>query len=133
MAEKILVVDDNEDVTRITTKVLSSRGYDVLAASSGVRALELARREHPDCILLDVMMPEMSGLDVLGELKKSPDTARIPVILITARIRDEDVLEGYKEGADYYITKPFSTDQLIYGVRLVLGQAGATETRAPEE
>jgi DNA-binding response OmpR family regulator len=125
MAEKILVVDDNEDVTRITTKLLSSRGYDVLAASSGARALELAERERPDCILLDVMMPQMSGIDVLNELKKSPELATIPVILITARISDEDVLEGYKEGADYYITKPFSSDQLLYGVRLVLGQASA--------
>jgi DNA-binding response OmpR family regulator len=68
------------------------------------------------------MMPEMSGLDVLSKLKKNPSTSAIPVILVTARIRDEDVLAGYKEGADYYITKPFSGEQLLYGIRLVLGQ-----------
>jgi two-component system alkaline phosphatase synthesis response regulator PhoP len=131
MADRILVVDDNDDVTRITAKLLTIRGYEVTTASDGPQALELARTEHPDCLLLDVMMPAMSGLDVLAELKRDEATARIPVILITARVRDEDVLAGYKEGADYYITKPFSGDQLLYGIRLVLGRKAVPQEQIP--
>ena len=135
MAEKILVVDDNEDVRRITGKILSARGFEVLTASDGVQAIEVAQTALPHCILLDVMMPQMSGLDVLSGLRNDARTQRIPVIMVTARVRDEDVLEGYKEGADYYITKPFSADQLVYGVRLVLGQQAepAVEVRPAEE
>ena len=134
MAERILVVEDNADVARITANFLTVKGYDVAIATNGTRALELVASQRPDCILLDIMMPEMSGLDVLALLKDNPATASIPIILVTARVRDEDVLQGYKEGADYYITKPFSSEQLIYGVRLVLGQlTGSTQTPKPAE
>jgi len=122
MTKTILVVDDNEDVARITASFLTAKGYAVVVASDGVRALELAAQHPPDCVLLDLMMPRMSGIEVLNRLKQEPATSSIPVILVTAKGRDEDVLSGYKEGADYYITKPFSSQQLIYGVRLVLGQ-----------
>jgi CheY-like chemotaxis protein len=122
MAATILIVDDNEDVLQISARILRGKGYHVLTATSGPDALGLAVERLPSCVLLDIMMPEMSGLDVLSKLKKNPSTSAIPVILVTARIRDEDVLAGYKEGADYYITKPFSGEQLLYGIRLVLGQ-----------
>lgn len=122
MADTILVVDDNEDVARITAKFLQAKGYGVLVASDGPRALELVAEQRPTCILLDIMMPAMSGLEVLSRLRQDPATAGIPIILVTAKTRDEDVLTGYKEGADYYIPKPFSSEQLLYGVRLVLGQ-----------
>ena len=90
-------------------------------------------RQHPSCILLDVMMPRMSGLQVLEALKADPATANIPVIMVTARTGDEDVLHGYQQGADYYITKPFTADELLYGVNLVLGrqQASATSGTRP--
>jgi CheY-like chemotaxis protein len=129
MTATILIVDDNEDVARITATFLRNKGYEPLVAADGVRALELVAEQRPDCILLDIMMPRMSGIEVLGRLKRDAATAAIPIILVTARVRDEDVLEGYKEGADYYITKPFSSEQLLYGVRLVLGQLG---TEVPE-
>jgi len=122
MAKRILVVEDNEDVARITAGFLAAKGYAAVTASDGERALALVAQHPPDCILLDIMMPRMSGLQVLNRLKQDPATSSIPVILVTAKGRDEDVLSGYKEGADYYITKPFSSQQLIYGVRLVLGQ-----------
>ena len=125
MNERILVVDDNEDVVHITASFLTAKGYDVQTALDGARALELVATQPPDCVLLDVMMPNMSGIEVLNRLKEDPTTSHIPVILITAKSRDEDVLTGYKEGADYYITKPFSAQQLIYGVRLVLGDSSA--------
>ena len=133
MAETILVVDDNVDVARVTASTLSARGYGVVIATDGQRALELVEERHPDCILLDIMMPHMSGLEVLSRLKGNPATAAIPVILITAKSRDEDVLCGYKEGADYYITKPFSSQQLLYGIRLVLGKDAPAAARRPAE
>ena len=128
MSQRILVVDDNEDVVSITASFLKAKGYTVQTALDGRRALELIAAAPPDCILLDVMMPHMSGLEVLTHLKESAATSSIPVILITAKSEDEDVLAGYKEGADYYITKPFSSQQLIYGVRLVLGEPPAQGT-----
>jgi DNA-binding response OmpR family regulator len=129
MAKTILVVDDNEDVARITANFLTARGYAVVIALDGTRALELAMQQPPDCVLLDIMMPRVSGIEVLNRLKQEPATASVPVILVTAKGRDEDVLAGYKEGADYYITKPFSSQQLLYGVRLVLGQNVPAPTR----
>jgi DNA-binding response OmpR family regulator len=130
--QRILVVDDNEDVAQITASFLTAKGYLVETAHDGRRALELIAIAPPDCVLLDVMMPHLSGIEVLNELKSNPSTASIPVILITAKSRDEDVLTGYKEGADYYITKPFSSQQLIYGVRLVLGDRPSTTETSPQ-
>ncbi len=119
----VMVVDDNEDVAQIAAAYLTKHGYNVVLAGDGTRALELAVKQRPDCILLDLMMPNVSGLEVLSQLKANPSTAPIPVILVTAKSGDEDVLSGYKEGADYYITKPFSAQQLVYGIRLVLGMS----------
>jgi len=121
MPGTILVVDDNETATRMTARILAGLGYEVMTALNGPRALELVAGRRPDCILLDIMMPSMSGLEVLTRLKHDPATATIPVILLTAKSQDEDVLTGYKEGAEYYITKPCTSQDLRYGIRLVLG------------
>jgi two-component system, sensor histidine kinase ChiS len=129
MSDRILVVDDNEDVAHITASFLTAKGYTVVVAHDGTRALEVIAEAPPACVLLDVMMPNMSGIEVLNRLKENPSTSSIPVILVTAKSRDEDVLSGYKEGADYYITKPFSAQQLLYGVRLVLGLGGSAPPR----
>jgi CheY-like chemotaxis protein len=122
----ILVVDDNEDSLRILRTVLEGNGFTVRAAKSGPEALEEIQRELPELVVLDVMMPEMSGFEVLERLRNSPRTARLPVILLTAKAQDEDVLGGYQRGADYYITKPFTTKQLLYGIRLVLNQGSGS-------
>jgi DNA-binding response OmpR family regulator len=122
----ILVVDDNEDSTRIIETVLQNSGYEVRVARTGKEALEAVSHAPPEAILLDIMMPEMSGIEVLERLRSAPSSARIPVILLTAKSQDEDVISGYQYGADYYITKPFTPKQLIYGIRLVLGQEKGT-------
>ena len=122
MPDTILVVDDNENATRMTARMLSGLGYEVLTAFDGPSALNLIASHAPDCILLDIMMPSMSGLEVLARLKHDPATAAIPVILLTAKSQDDDVLTGYKEGAEYYITKPCTSRDLVYGIRLVLGK-----------
>jgi CheY-like chemotaxis protein len=122
MKHKILIVDDNPDSVAIMRSILESRGYDVAAAHSGAEALDFLQRETVNLVLLDIMMPEMSGTEVLQRIKDNAATGRLPVILVTAKTQDEDVLSGYQYGADYYITKPFTAKQLLYGIELILGK-----------
>jgi two-component system alkaline phosphatase synthesis response regulator PhoP len=125
MPTGVLVVDDNDDNLRIVREILVGRGYTVRIARDGQSALRQIDEERPDVVLLDIMMPEMDGMEVLDRIKGSPTHAGLPVILVTARAADEDLLTGYKYGADYYITKPFTAKQLLYGIGLVLGGNGA--------
>jgi CheY-like chemotaxis protein len=122
MKHRVLIVDDNPDSIAIMRSILESRGYDVAAAQSGAEALDFLQRETVSLVLLDVMMPEMSGTEVLQRIKDNAATGRLPVILVTAKTQDEDVLSGYQYGADYYITKPFTAKQLLYGIELILGK-----------
>ena len=117
----VLVVDDDEDNTVIASTILRTHGYDVRVASNGPDALAMLEQERFDLVLLDVMMPGMDGIEVLDRIKTNPRHAGLPVILVTARTQDDDVLTGYKCGADYYITKPFTSRQLLHGIGLVLG------------
>ena len=128
MSRKILVVDDNLDSIMIMRSILEARGFTVQVAQTGGEALAQAERDVPDLILLDVMMPEMSGLEVLERLKSTHATSKVPVIMVTAKMQDEDVMSGYQQGADYYITKPCTAKQLMYGIGLVLGRADAEAT-----
>ena len=125
MSRTILVVDDNLDSILIMRSTLEARGFTVRSAQNGAQALEQLQTEIPDLILLDVMMPEMSGLEVLQRIKGTHATAKVPVIMVTAKIQDEDVMTGYQYGADYYITKPCTAKQLLYGIGLVLGRVDA--------
>ena len=119
----ILVADDNEDNLQIISRILQSNGFEVMVERNGKDALERAREARPELIVMDVMMPGMSGTEVLAELRESPHTSRIPVILLTAMAQNEDVINGYQIGADYYMTKPYTSKELLYGVRLVLGRS----------
>jgi DNA-binding response OmpR family regulator len=119
------VVDDNLDSILIMRSILESQGFTVRVAQSGAEALAELEREVPDLVLLDVMMPQMSGLEVLERLKTNSATAAVPVIMVTAKMQDEDVMTGYQHGADYYITKPCTSKQLMYGIGLVLGRTEA--------
>lgn len=125
MSRKVLVVDDNLDSTMILRSILEGQGFAVAVAHSGPEALAQLERELPDAILLDVMMPEMSGFEVLKRVKSAHATANVPVIMVTAKMQDDDVMSGYQCGADYYITKPCTAKQLLYGLGLVLGRAEA--------
>ena len=119
----IMVVDDNPDIITIVKTILEGKGYQVLSASGGQELLNLLTDRKPDLIILDIMMPEMDGLEVLGRLKAVAETASVPVILLTAKVQYEDVLGGYNLGADYYITKPFTSTQLVNGINLLLGES----------
>ena len=120
MKRKVLIVDDNIDSVTILRSILEQHGFSVQAALSGREALQKLEEEIPDVVLLDVMMPEMSGLVVLQAIRDRDATATVPVIMVTAKIQDDDVLAGYQNGADYYITKPCTSKQLLYGISLVL-------------
>jgi CheY-like chemotaxis protein len=121
MSRLVLVVDDNEDNLRIVSHILLPRGFEVRTAIDGKTALKSMEEELPDVVLLDIMMPEMDGMQVLDRIRTNPHSASVPVILVTGKAQDEDVLNGYKYGADYYITKPFTARQLLHGIGLVLG------------
>ncbi len=122
MKQRILVVDDNLDSLTIMRTILENQGYEVSVAVNGAEALEQVKRAPPALVLLDVMMPHISGLEVLQQIREDTHTGRVPVILVTAKTQDEDLMSGYQYGADYYITKPFTAKQLLYGVDLVLGK-----------
>jgi len=117
----VLVVDDNDDNVRIVSTILLGRGFEVRIARDGKSALQSVEQYRPDVILLDIMMPGMDGMQVLDALKTDPRSASIPVVMVTAKAHDEDVLAGYRYGADYYVTKPFTSRQLLYAIALVLG------------
>ena len=117
----VLVVDDDEDNIRIISTMLLARGYEVRLARDGRGAVESIRQQRPDLVLLDVMMPGLDGMQVLDAIRADPRLASLPVILVTAKTEDQDLLEGYRAGAQYYVTKPFTSRQLLYAISLVLG------------
>ncbi len=120
--KSILVVDDNPDIVTIVKTILEGKGFGVQSAINGSEAFSQLGEQKPDLIILDVMMPQMDGLEVLRKLRETPDYSSIPVILLTAKVQYEDVLKGYKLGADYYITKPFTSTQLINGINFMLSK-----------
>ena len=122
MKRTILVVDDNLDSVAIMRGILETRGFDVATATSGAEALAFLETTTPDLVLLDIMMPVMSGIEVLQRIKQDPALGALPVILVTAKTQDEDLLSGYQYGADYYITKPFSGPELMQKVTNVLAR-----------
>jgi len=115
-----MVVDDNPDIVEILCNILEEKGFNVRCAYNGKEVFAGLKEQKPDLILLDIMMPQMDGLEVLYRLKGNPSTSSIPVILVTSKVQYEDILGGYKTGADYYITKPFTEIQLLTGINLFL-------------
>jgi DNA-binding response OmpR family regulator len=113
MKKKILVVDDEEDILHFLELVLGEKGYQVITASGGHEALTRAQIEHPDLVLLDIMMPQMDGWEVLKLLRVDAATADIPVAMLSARTEAKDRVQGLQEGAIDYICKPFSLQELI--------------------
>jgi DNA-binding response OmpR family regulator len=117
---KILVVDDEEDFHHILRQVLEPAGYEVVSAADGAQGLEAARRERPDALILDVNMPVKDGYAVCQELRGDPELAELPVLMLTIRNQDAAVIEGLDRGADDYLTKPFSSRELLSRLRNLL-------------
>ncbi len=118
----ILVADNDRDIVTLVKTLLEGEGYGVQTAYDGLEVFSRLEEQKPDLIILDIMMPQMDGMAVLTRLKKTAETSSIPVIMLTAKVQYEDMLGGYKLGANYYITKPFTSTQLIKGINLVFGE-----------
>ena len=132
MEATLLVVDDEADVVDLVRYKLNGAGFNVLTADNGLDALRLAREHRPDLIVLDLMLPEVSGEEVCRQLKKEPDTASIPVMMLTAKGQAGDRIAGLEIGADDYISKPFSPRELVLRVEAVLRRVRGAEKRADQ-
>jgi DNA-binding response OmpR family regulator len=122
MSDKVLVVDDEEDVLRLVAYSMRSEGYLTVEAATGAEALKKVTLERPDLVLLDVMLPDLSGLEVCRRLRDDPETAAIPIIMLSARVQISDKVGGLEAGADDYIAKPFEMDELVARVRALLSR-----------
>jgi two-component system phosphate regulon response regulator PhoB len=119
MRDRILVVEDEKDVRDMIRIHLKAAGFDVLEAHNGAEGLAIAKQDLPAVIILDLMMPEMSGVEVCRALRRNPTTSRIPILMLTAKSTEDDKVVGFECGADDYVTKPFSPRELVLRVRAV--------------
>jgi len=117
---KVLLVDDDQQILRSLRVYLELENYQVETASNGKEALEKLKDSKPEIIVLDIMMPEMDGFEVMEKMKEDEEIAGIPVIMLTAKGQGGDVLKGYKMGASSYMTKPFNLNELVENVELIL-------------
>jgi DNA-binding response OmpR family regulator len=120
--QRVLVADDEDDVRDLVTFRLTRSGYEVLEARDGAEALELAIAHTPDLAVLDAMMPKLDGYELTRRLRAEPATSAMPIILLTARTQEADVTRGFEAGADDYLKKPFSPEELVARVRSLLGR-----------
>jgi len=124
----ILIVDDNPNNVQLLNAVMSMRGFDVMVAKNGLQALEIVKNELPDLILLDIMMPVMDGFEACRKLKECPETKNIPIIFLTAKSHIDDIMKGFELGGVDYITKPFSSNELVARVEIHLKLKLSQET-----
>lgn len=123
MAKKILLVEDS-DTTRLSHRIMITRrtNYDVITVANGAEALKFAATQKPDLVLMDVMMPGMDGLEVCRRLRKQASTAKVPIVLLTFRVGDESVSEGFASGCTAYLKKPVEMNELVDTLRQHLGE-----------
>jgi two-component system phosphate regulon response regulator PhoB len=119
MRDRVLIVEDEKDVRDMLRLNLKAGGFDVLEAHNGAEGLAIAKAELPSVVILDLMMPEMSGMEVCRALRRNPATSRIPILMLTAKSTEVDKVAGLEVGADDYVTKPFSPRELLLRVRAV--------------
>ncbi len=115
-----MVVDDERELVAVVRNMLKEKGFNVRCAYDGTQVFDFLKKQKSDLILLDIMMPQMDGLEVLTRLKCNPATASIPVILLTEKGEPEDLIKGHERGAEYYIPKPFTMNQLLDCVNSIL-------------
>jgi DNA-binding response OmpR family regulator len=123
MAKKILIADDEPNIVISLEFLLKREGYEVVVAHNGAEALERVRAERPDLAILDVMMPLRNGLEVCQDLRQDPDFKDLRIMMLTAKGRDTEVSKGLALGADVYMTKPFSTRELLAKVKALIDRA----------
>jgi len=132
MAEKVLIVDDDVETLRLVGLMLERQGYQISAADNGERALQKAQSDLPNLILLDVMMPDMSGYEVAQRLRALDRTSSIPIIMFTAKAQVDDKVEGLEAGADAYLTKPTQPRELLAQVKALLARSRVSQVAQPE-
>ncbi|MBA4304388.1 MAG: response regulator [Sphingobacteriaceae bacterium] len=120
MAQKVLIVDDDPSILLSLDFLMKKAGYAVFIARDGAEALDILQREIPDCLVLDIMMPEVDGYEVLRQVKENAATSHIKVIMLSAKSRETDIQQAMELGADNYITKPFATKKLLEDIRLLI-------------
>ena len=125
---RILVTDDEPNIVRLIQVNLERQGFQVETANNGAQALEKIRANRPDLLVSDVMMPEMDGFELLSNIRRDPVLENLPVIMLTAKAQDRDVLEGDTRGADMYLTKPFNPIELVTFAKRLL-QSGNDDGR----
>jgi len=122
MKRKVLIVDDEEVIRKFLRIHLDKLGYEVKEAADGEQAIEELGKGDFDLLICDILMPKKDGWEVVKEVKSNSKTKHLPVILLTAKNEDSDMFKGYDLGANYYMTKPFTKAQLLYGLRLMLNE-----------
>ena len=129
-AKTILVVEDDPNILRLLRLYLEKEGYSVTSATTGIEALKKVKEESPQLVILDLMLPELDGLDVCKRIRANPDTALLPIIMLTAKAEESDTIVGLELGADDYITKPFSPKALVARVKAVVRRTERPQVQA---
>src|SRR5471032_1498805 len=129
--KKVLVVDDEMDVTKLLAYHLKAKGFLVEAVNNPNKSIGVARTFLPDLVILDVMMPELNGIQICRMLRADPKLKRVPVIFLTAKAEENDRIQGLETGADDYICKPFSTKEVVLRVQSILRRVTEGETEEP--
>jgi len=123
MKRKILIVDDEEVIRKFLKIHLAKLGFEVKEASDGEQAIDALGKDDFDLLICDILMPKKDGWEVIKEVKSNSKTKHLPVIVLTAKNEDSDMFKGYDLGANYYMTKPFTKAQLLYGLRLMFNNS----------
>ncbi|MFQ6015167.1 MAG: response regulator transcription factor [Anaerolineae bacterium] len=120
MAKRVLIVDDDPNALRLIGYTLEQEGFEILTAADGHEALEVAQRELPDLIILDIMMPSMAGFETCLRLREIPITSHIPILVLTAKAQEADQILSFKAGADEYLAKPAAPDEIVAKVNQLI-------------
>lgn len=130
--KKILIVEDEQDIRQLVTHYLEKEGFRPAAAMNGLEALKKVKEDKPDLVVLDLMLPEMDGLEVCKRLRSVPETAMLPILMLTAKAEESDTIVGLELGADDYVTKPFSPKALVARVKALLRRVERTPDDGPD-
>jgi DNA-binding response OmpR family regulator len=130
--KKILIVEDEQDILQLVKHYFEKEGFRTVTAMNGLEALKKVKEDKPDLVVLDLMLPEMEGLEVCKRLRSVPDTAMLPILMLTAKAEESDTIVGLELGADDYVTKPFSPKALVARVKALLRRVGRTPDGGPD-
>ncbi len=133
VGEFVLIVEDEEDIAELLEYTISRQGYVVDSVGTGEKGLQICQETNPDLLILDLMLPKLSGLEVCRKLKTDTKTAGIPIIILTAKGEEEDIIAGFEAGADDYVTKPFRPKVLLARIKALLGRGAASRTTNADE